>query len=256
MPIARLVVLPPSPWSERARWALDHHRIPYRVIEHVPFLHERRLRRLVGNPARRVTVPVLLAGDELFTDSWDIARYADRVGREAPLIPPAFEAAVRRWSELAERAMSAARPLTLRRLLESEGALAEALPPPVPAWARPLLWPVARFVTEWFARKYAANLQDAAAATATLSAALAELRAALGGADHLLHGFSYADIVMAVLLQGVAPVADRYIRLGPATRTAWTQPELARSNADLVAWRDRLYERHRPRPLPLPAADA
>jgi glutathione S-transferase len=50
---------------------------------------------------------------------------------------------------------------------------------------------------------------------------------------------------MAVLLQAVAPVADRYIRLGPATRQVWSQPELAAEFADLIAWRDTLYERHR-----------
>ena len=82
-----------------------------------------------------------------------------------------------------------------------------------------------------------------------MSAALAELRAGLAGGDHLLGRFTYADIVMATLLQGIAPVADRYIPLGPATRAAWTQPELLRDNADLVAWRDRLYERHRPPPV-------
>ena len=68
--------------------------------------------------------------------------------------------------------------------------------------------------------------------------------------------FSYADVIMASLLQGVAPVADRYIRLGPATRAAWTQLELARANADLIAWRDRLYEHHRRPSAALPARGA
>jgi len=246
-PVVRLVFLPVSPWSERARWALDHHRIAYQTIEHMPILGERRLRRLLGNPRRRATVPVLQVGDELLSDSWDIARYADRVGSAEPLIPPAHEAAVRRWHELAERAMSAARALTLQRLLQSRRALREALP--IPGWARSLLWPVAGWATRRFAQKYDADLQGSAAPRATVQAALSELRSALGGGDHLLSSFSYADIVMATLLQGVVPVADRYIPLGPAMRAAWTQPELARPNEDLVAWRDRLYERHRPAPL-------
>jgi glutathione S-transferase len=50
---------------------------------------------------------------------------------------------------------------------------------------------------------------------------------------------------MASALQGVSAVADDYIPLGPATRAVWTQPELAAEFSDLVAWRDRLYERHR-----------
>ena len=248
-PLAALVHLPVSPWSERARWALDHHRIAYRSVEHVPILGELKLRRLLGHPPRRVTVPVLQVGDELLSDSWDIARYADRVGSAAPLIPPGHEASVRHWHDLAERAMSAARPLTLQRLLQSHDALREALPAPIPGWARSLLWPVAAWVTRRFAQKYSLDLHETAAPRASVQAALTELRAALGGGDHLLPAFSYADIVMATLLQGVVPVADRYVPLGPATRAAWTQTELAQSNADLVAWRDRLYERHRPAPV-------
>ena len=51
----------------------------------------------------------------------------------------------------------------------------------------------------------------------------------------------------ATLLQGVVPVAGRYICLGPATREAWTQADLAEEYADLIRWRDQLYERHRQR---------
>src|SRR5262245_44456729 len=34
-----------SPWTERARWALDHHGIAYRFEEHVPVVGELALRR-------------------------------------------------------------------------------------------------------------------------------------------------------------------------------------------------------------------
>ena len=34
----RLVFLSISPWSERARWALDHHGIDYELVAHVPLL--------------------------------------------------------------------------------------------------------------------------------------------------------------------------------------------------------------------------
>jgi glutathione S-transferase len=252
----RLIILPQSPWSERARWVLDHHGLAYRVTEHVPFLGERRLRRVLGNPPGRATVPILLAGGEVLSSSWEIARYADRVGRGEALIPAELEPAIRHWNELAERTMAAARPLTVQRLLDSDAALDETLPPPVPGWLRPLLRPVTRFGTEWFARKYALDLADTATARAAVQAALEALRAALGSSDHVLSRFSYADVIMATLLQGVAPVADRYIPLGPATRAAWTQLELAQANADLIAWRDRLYEHHRSPPAPLPARGA
>lgn len=253
---ARLIVLPQSPWSERARWALDHHGLAYHVSVHVPFLGERRLRRVLGNPPRRATVPVLLVGGEVLSSSWEIARHADRVGHAERLIPDDLEPAIRHWDELAERAMTAARPLTLERLLDSDAALDETLPPPLPRWLRPLLRPVTRFGTEWFARKYALDLASTGAARAALEAGLSALRSALGGSDYVLSRFSYADVIMATMLHGVSPVADRYVPLGPATRAAWTQPELAAANADLIAWRDRLYERHRPPTAALPSRGA
>ncbi len=41
-----------SPWTWRARWALDHHRIDYDYREHTPMLGERRLRRLAEKRQR------------------------------------------------------------------------------------------------------------------------------------------------------------------------------------------------------------
>jgi glutathione S-transferase len=247
-PERRLIVLPPSPWSERARWALDHHRLPYRQIAHMPFLGERRLRRLLGQGAEsggRATVPVLLVGGEILKDSWDIARYADREGRAEKLIPTELDAEVRRWNGLADSAMGAARALTVRALLASDGALDESHPPGVPRFLRPLLRPITRYGTAWFARKYTLDLEDTATPKRVVNEALAALRAALGSSGYVLGRFTYADVVMATLLQGIIPVADRYVRLGPATRQAWTQEDLAKANSDLIAWRDGIYDRHR-----------
>ncbi len=74
---------------------------------------------------------------------------------------------------------------------------------------------------------------------------LLALREALGGRRTLASDFSYADLTMAVVLQMVSPVDERYIRIGEARRRAWTDDVLAREFADLVEWRDRLYADHR-----------
>ena len=243
----RLVVLPVSPWSERASWALDHHGLSYRKVEHIPFIGERRLRRLVGARTSRATVPVLLAGGEVLTDSWDIAVYADREGSGSPLIPAAELAEIQRWNELGERTMTAARALTVGRLLASDAALDESLPRALPRLIRRALRPVTRHGMVWFARKYALDLSDTERPRRMVREALDALRAAIAATGYVRSSFSYADIIAASLLQGVVPVAHRYIRLGSATREAWTQPELAADYADLIRWRDELYERHRKR---------
>jgi glutathione S-transferase len=244
--LPRLVVLPYSPWSERARWALEHHDLRYQTVVHAPVLGERRLRRLIGGRTGRVTVPVLLDQDTVLTESWDIARYADRVGSGSKLIPAEREDEIRHWNDLADRTMVAGRALVVAALLRSPGALDESAPPSIPTWARPALRPFARQATRWFARKYELNLEDTSAYERTMREGLDTLRSALsGGSPYLLGSFSYADIVTATALQGVSPVAEVFIRLPPATRQAWTQEHLAHDYADLIQWRDDLYSRHR-----------
>ena len=247
MPAPRsLIALHVSPWSERARWALDHHGLAYELVDHVPILGERRLRRIVGPDAPRATVPVLLVGDLVLRDSWDIAGYADREGSSAKLIVPGQEEAVKRWVDIADEAMQAGRALVMAATLASDAALDDNLPPAIPSWVRPLTRPVTRRVTLAFVRKYELALGERAAQMRVMRAALDRLRAGLAASSpYLLGHFGYADIAMASLLQGVSPVADRFWRLGPATRQAWTQSELAREYADLVTWRDGVYERHR-----------
>jgi glutathione S-transferase len=246
-PPRKLVTLYLSPWSERARWALDHHGVEYRVVQHIPVVGERRLRRLVGRDKPRATVPVLLAEGEVLSESWDIGRYADRVGKGTPLIAPEHEAAIRTWQSLADRAMSAARGRIVARTIASDAALDESAPPGTPRWARGLLRPASRLAMRLFGRKYGVDLDDEHGPTHAMREALGELRRGLAGGGYVLGAFSYADIVLATLLQGVSPVADRYLRLGPATRRVWTHDALALEFADLVAWRDRLYDSHRAR---------
>ena len=248
-PSRRLVALKVSPWSERARWALDHHGLAYEVLHHQPFIGERKLRALVGPGKQRATVPVLIEGDERITESWEIALHADRRGAGVKLIPADREAEIRRWNDLADEGMGAGRVLVVAAMLASPAALEETLPPNVPRWLRPLLRPVARSVTHWFGRKYGVRTEALAAGRAKFTAMLVKLREGLAGAPYLLGSFSYADIAMATTLQGISPVANEHIRLGPATRQVWTSEALAAEFADLVAWRDGLYQRHRARPV-------
>jgi glutathione S-transferase len=107
--------------------------------------------------------------------------------------------------------------------------------------------PVARAAIAFLARKYATRERGAEDHERTLVDTLETMRAALtGGRKYLLGDFTYADVSAAVVLQFVSPVADRFIRLGPATRAIWTYPALADRFPDLVAWRDAVYAQHRP----------
>jgi glutathione S-transferase len=242
----KLYVLKTSPWSERAKWALDHHGLGFETIDHTPMLGELRLRRVAGGPGKkRVTTPVLVDEGRVLTDSWDIALYADEVGKGSKLVPAERESEVRRWNDAAEEAMRAGRTLLIPRLRQSGEALDSILPPVFPTWVRPALRPITRYATTWFSRKYDLRF-DEAAELAKMRSALENLRAALAkSSPYLLGAFSYADIVMAIVLQGVRPVDDRYFPLDPAMRVVWTREDFVADYGDLLAWRDLLYERHR-----------
>ncbi len=115
----------------------------------------------------------------------------------------------------------------------------------IPAAVRRASAPATDLAIAFLRRKYCVDAAAASRAEATWTLELDTLRDALARRSYLLEGFSYADITMALTLQFLAPVADRFLPLGPATRASCFHPQLAERYADLVAWRDALYERHR-----------
>jgi glutathione S-transferase len=234
-----------SPYSEKARWALDHHRVPYEWHEHVPMVGERALRKKAGANGGKVSVPLAIDGDTVLRDSLAIAKHAERVGHGTKLF--ANEAAVATWAARSDEALGAGRVLLFSRLLADRGALRESLPSWVPGFLGGLATPIAARATRYVARKYGAEGADPAAATAKLRETLSAMHKVLGSRDTILDGFSYADVAMAVVLQMVSPVGDEYIPLGPGRRRAWTQPSLASDFADLIAWRDAVYAKRRRR---------
>jgi glutathione S-transferase len=232
-----------SPYSEKARWALDHHRVPYAWGEHVPMVGELPLRMRAGRLRGKVSVPLAVDGDTVLRDSLAIAKHADRVGAGSPLFPD--HGAVDAWNERSDAALGAGRVLFVARSVEDREALRESLPGWVPGPLRGAMTPLAASATRFIARKYGADAVAQAEAMATMREALGALRAALSGRSSVLEGFSYADIAMAVVLQMVSPVDSAYVPLGPARRRAWTEPTLAKDYADLVEWRDGLYASRR-----------
>ncbi|AKI99353.1 glutathione S-transferase [Archangium gephyra] len=234
-----------SPWSERARFALDHHRIDYREEAYVPVLGEPLLRLRTRVFRGHITVPVLFHDGRVIRDSVEIARYADRLGKGAPLFPASAEAEVGRYVELATGLMEAARALSISRMARDEAMQLENLPPSVPARLRPALLPLARLGTTFMTRKYRLDTRDPEQDRANIRRGLERLRTELRGRDTLLSEFTFADIAVAVSLTMVRPVEHPIIPLGPAMRAAFTEPALAEEFGDLLAWRDKLYAERR-----------
>ncbi|MCA9593450.1 MAG: glutathione S-transferase family protein [Myxococcales bacterium] len=233
-----------SPWSEKARWAIAERGVRVTAREYLPMLGEPLVRVHARRFTGRVTMPLLVDGRRVLADSFDIARWADERGSGAPLFPPASLADIRQLNELGERVMTAGRARTTARAAERPEVLVESVPPPI-ARLRPLALATGRFGTRYLARKYGFSVARANAYLKEMREALTELRRRLAERNTFLGDFSYADIAVAPALQFVEPVADRFVRLGPASRQTWREPELAEEFADLVAWRDRLYASRR-----------
>ncbi|MBK8409366.1 MAG: glutathione S-transferase [Sandaracinaceae bacterium] len=238
----KLVALHYSPWSEKARWALDHHGVAYRYEEYKILLGEPKLRLATKNVRGKATVPVLFDGGEVLSECWDIAQRAEAVGRGSTLFPEGLPrghpALARAWP----RRVRAGRVRLVDNIREDSDAMRAQIDAGVPRPLRSVMYPSSPLVMAWFARKHAGACPGDGAA---LRDACATLRAELRGRPYLYDGLTFADISMAVMLQFVEPVSDRFIPLDPRTRRAWQDPVLAREYTDLLEWRDGLYERHR-----------
>jgi glutathione S-transferase len=235
-----------SPWSEKARWALDHHRVEYREVPFAPVYGEWVLRLQLREPFGRITVPVLQDGDRWDRDSFDIARRAEEIGRGAPLFPAIHLDAIREWNRRSEIALAAGRAILMQGWARSPELARAALPAGLPAAFVPIALAFGRRRLEAFMAKYRIR-EDDASHEAVLETELEHLEQALAGRRYLIgDAFSYADIAMALTLQQVRPVDPRFIVRMEGLDAAGMHIEPAASrHPALIAWRDDLYARHR-----------
>ena len=248
-----LLGLPYSPWSEKARWALEARRVPHEKRTYQPLLGEPELRIALRRPFGNVSVPVLLVeGGRAIADSLEIARWADARGEGPTLFPKEHEAEIARWVARSEDALAAGRALSLRRMLHDDEALAEMVPRPMRALGAVAV-AIGRMGVARTLRKYGGHRAGPDAHERALTAVLDELRTALaahghmpGAATTLLGTFTFADIAVAQALCFVTPPPFG-LKLGKASRRSFTDERFAERYADSVEWRDALYEAHRPR---------
>lgn len=235
-----------SPWTEKARWALEHHGHAYAFREYTPVLDEPWLRFATRNFSRKpATIPVLFDERDTLTDSFAIAAHADRKGARAKLFPASQLEAIEAWNARSESALRAGRALFFARLERDAEAQLDFVPTFFPKAARPYLRRSMGPTLAYLRKKHGVDDAFLARAHEELDAALVSLREALSGRPHLLDELSYADLAMAVVFQFVKPVGDPHVPLSRAHRRCFTEAELAREHGDLLDWRDQLYAEHR-----------
>lgn len=240
----RLIGLRTSPWTEKARFALDIAGVAYAYTEHTPLLGEVGLAALARRAPSRVSVPMLLRDDgPPLTDSYDIARHAHLIG-QGDLFPPGLELECAQWNQRSERAMRAGRAIAMRKLAIDRRATRAQLPGFLPAATHDLMTPVAALGVRHIIRKYDVDALHDAAAMDQMSDAFDALREALGDRPYILGDhLTYADITMTAPLCFVTPP----LALGYSEDIArpYTHDALSARYPDLLAWRDRIYAAHR-----------
>ena len=240
-----LYTIPYSPWSEKARWALDTAGIAYRESDFVPLFGGPGLRLRTGRWRGRLSAPFLVDGRRSVVDSFEIARWAVRRSGKTSLIPAEHAMAIEAWNARSERIAEASRVLVTAAIRHNPDVVPELVPSPLNR-----LGPVTRLLGATGARylrwKYDFDLSDLNAAQEVIRDHLVTLREHIASKEGPLLGtFTFADIAMASVLQGVSPVAQRFWPLGEHTRACWRQGALAEEFADVLSWRDETYEAYR-----------
>ena len=250
-----LITLPLSPFSEKARWALDHSRLPYRERIHMPFVGEGLLRLRTRIWTSAAAVPALIDGSDVVTGALRIARYVEHNAPVTTLFPSEHVANIVRWNDLSEKAISAGRVLVTKRIEASPEAKREILSGLIPGFSISMLghllgnqatgFRLVEHALVFLRRKHNFTHATTRSAEDALNEVFGTLENAICTRPTLLTRFSFADIAMAAALQTVAPVSDQYLVLGEGIRACMTDDRFHTRYPKAIAWRNMLYRRYR-----------
>lgn len=262
-----LISLLGSPWTAKALWILDLcginvHRRPFE-----PFADEIWLRYKLSiwpwDPRfwSRFTVPIAILRDNqkesetqsgILLDSLDIAKWA--LKRSAPEETQRVWPELQRWNALSDVLLNFGRAHFAKVATRDVRVAIEVLSPP---WMKKLPAFLVRFIMKIgvavFAFKYRRENQCNLDA---VLAAVQEIRAALqkGKGKYLMGDrFSYADIVMAIAVNGLAPSKDVFQFTVPSKYEAEPFNVLSDFN-DVKVWKNAIVKEHLPQILRVPSA--
>jgi glutathione S-transferase len=242
---AKLVTIPFSHYCEKARWALERCGVPYEEDGHLPLFHYLANRRAGANR----TVPVLVEGDRLLTDSTDIVAWAD-ARKPGTLIPTGDKRAeaLALEDELDQQLGPATRRWGYYHLLPRKD-LDHVLTRGVPRWEAIALKATRPIAVALLTRGLKIDAPGAERSRQKIEEMFAKVAARLADGRRYLMGerFTVADLTFASLASPVLLPREHPFGLPP--------PEdfPAEARDQILAWRDsvagrfglRLYAEHR-----------
>ena len=201
----------------------------------------------LGMAPSDITLPILLEGDQVVLDSFDIALHVDsRHG--SGLVPPGTLPEIRHYNLLCDHVLEAWRVLMMEEILKDPQAQEESLPSYVPGILRPPLRFMARMGVRYIQQEFSTGSRSPVVYSSQMIQALIGLDTALeraGGRYLIGDQFTLADILGALAVGGVIPSERMRARMGPAMTRACTQEHLLERFGRLIEWRDRLIRDHR-----------
>ena len=239
----RLITIPISHFCEKARWALELARLPYREEPHLQVIHSVHTWRA----GRSWTAPVLVTPEGPLRESAQIVRFADAHAHLGLYRKPLAAALEARFDH---HLGPDARTWMYHRMLGREDLIYEYGTPGVPRWERagmPLMLPL---VSKLIVRRTNADDAHAEAARDRVRQQFDEVAARLDDGRPYLCGdeFSAADLAFAALSAAVL-VPERYgIRLPQPDVLPEPYAEEVRAMREHPAGRFalRLYDQERP----------
>jgi len=249
--MGELYYLHVSPWSEKARWAMDLSHYNYTIINFTPMITTPIVRIRSRNFTRKVTAPTLINNQVCISDAYNIAQYvnnknSDEHHASVDLFPCELKSQIDELDILSNQILQVGRALVCIRMKNHRGAKLMSLPPEIPSAIRPIMLPVATMGLYYFKTKYGFDWNKREEYIETMRQGLRKVKKQLtNSGDYLLGKFTYADISLAVTLQMIEPIGNKYIPLDSDTESCWKTPELKEEFSDLIEWRNRIYLKHR-----------
>jgi glutathione S-transferase len=234
-----------SPYNEKARWALDHKRVPHVRRAVTPIGHAVVSRRVGG----RGTMPVLAIDGRSIGDSSEIIAELERRAPEPRLYPanPADRARALELEDLFDEHLGPdSRRLVLHHAMRDADLLLGAFTPDIPGPARRAVRAVFPLVRRNLRHDFRIDDRTVSEAFEKVAAAGERLRAERGPNGYLVgDSFSVADLTLAAICApAVAPPQFPYPQPQRGHHLFAPLRE-ALDRAGLLEFTLRMYELHR-----------
>ena len=239
-----LYVFNVSHFAEKARWALDHMRVRYRLAVLLPGPHRLTLRRL----SRSSEVPLLIHDGVTVQGSSAIIDHAERAW-SSPLAPAGRQAEAADLERELDRELGEnGRRVFYSHALDRPDVVVPLFTAGGPRWGRLFYRLAYRQVAGVIRSHYRVQSDEVARCKEEFAAALARLEARLGDRRFLLGDqLSRVDITAAALLGPLVappehPCRWDQVRSGLPEWERWTS---GFDGSPVAAWVRRLYREHR-----------